>query len=155
MSSRLLAELKQTKPFPRPAAEALVSILRTAAVLEHEVNEALKPFELTSTQYNVLRILRGAGSAGLCGREVGERLVTPVPDVPRLLDRMTESGLVARKRDPADRRHVTARITAKGLRLLDEVAPALGLIEQRRTGALGPGEIQALVRHLETVRAGT
>src|ERR1041384_474434 len=51
MSSRLLAELKQTKPFPRPAAEALVSILRTAAVLEHEVNEALKPFELTSTQY--------------------------------------------------------------------------------------------------------
>ena len=155
MSSRLLAELKQTKPFPRPAQEALVSIMRTAAVLEHEVNEALKPFELTSTQYNVLRILRGAGSAGLCGREVGERLVTAVPDVPRLLDRMTESGLVARKRDPADRRHVTARITAKGLRLLDEVAPALGLIEQRRTGALGPGEIPALLRHLEAVRAGT
>lgn len=155
MTSRLLAELKQTKPFPRPGQEALVSILRTAAVLEHEINDALKRFELTSTQYNVLRILRGAGSAGLCGREVGERLVTQVPDVPRLLDRMTEAGLVARKRDPADRRHVTARITPKGLRLLDDVEPTLGIIERRRTGSLGPDAIQALLRHLEAVRAGT
>ena len=121
MTSRLLAELKQTKPFPRPGQEALVSILRTAAVLEYEINEALKPFDLTSTQYNVLRILRGAEPDGLCGREVGERLITPLPDVPRLLDRMTEAGLIGRKRDPADRRHVTARITQRGLRLLDEV----------------------------------
>ena len=155
MTSRLLAELKQTKPFPRAGQEALVSILRTAAILEHEINEALKPFGLTSTQYNVLRILRGAGSAGLCGREVGERLVTPVPDVPRLLDRMTEAGLVARERDAADRRHVTARITAKGLRLLDDVAPALGAIEQKRIGGLGPNQVQALLRHLEAVRSGT
>lgn len=155
MVSRLLAELKQTKPFPRPGQEALVSILRTAAVLEHEINDALKPFALTSTQYNVLRILRGAGSAGLCGREVGERLVTQVPDVPRLLDRMTEAGLVARERDSADRRHVTARITPKGLRLLDEVDPALGAIERKRTGSLSRDGIQTLLRHLETVRSGT
>lgn len=155
MISRLLAELKQTKPFAHPGQEALVSILRTAAVLEHEVNDVLKPFELTSTQYNVLRILRGAGSAGLCGREVGERLITQVPDVPRLLDRMTEAGLVARKRDAADRRHVTARITPKGLRLLDDVAPVLGVIERKRIGSLGRDEIQALLRHLETVRSGT
>ena len=155
MTSRLLAELKQTKPFPRPGQEALVSILRTAAVLEHEINDALKPFDLTMTQYNVLRILRGAGSSGLCGREVGERLIARVPDVPRLLERMTEAGLVARERDPADRRHVTARITPEGLRLLDEVEPALAPIERRRTGGLGPGEIQALLRHLDAVRSGT
>jgi DNA-binding MarR family transcriptional regulator len=155
MTSRLLAELKQTKPFPRPGQEALVSILRTAAVLEHEINDALKPFDLTMTQYNVLRILRGAGSAGLCGREVGERLIARVPDVPRLLERMTEAGLVARERDPADRRHVTARITPEGLRLLDEVEPALAPIERRRTGGLGPGEIPALLRHLDAVRSGT
>jgi len=151
----LLAELKQTKPFPRPGQEALVSILRTAAVLEHEINDVLKPFGLTSTQYNVLRILRGAGSAGLCGREIGERLVTQVPDVPRLLDRMTEAGLIARKRDPTDRRHITSRITAKGLRLLDDVQPTLNAIERRRTGSLGAEQIQALLRHLEVVRAGT
>jgi hypothetical protein len=63
--SRLLGELTQT--FARPGQEALVSILRTAAVLEHELNDALRPFELTSTQYNVLRILHGAGLAGLRG----------------------------------------------------------------------------------------
>jgi DNA-binding MarR family transcriptional regulator len=155
MPSRLLAELKQTRPFPRPAQEALVSILRTAAVLEYEINEALKPYDLTSTQYNVLRILRGAEPNGLCGREVGERLITPLPDVPRLLDRMTEAGLVARKRDPEDRRHVTARITAKGLRLLEEVHPALEAIERKRTSALAASQVQSLIRHLELVRAGT
>jgi DNA-binding MarR family transcriptional regulator len=153
--SRLLAEIKQTKPFPRPGQEALVSILRTAAVLEYEINEALKPFDLTSTQYNVLRILRGAEPNGLCGREVGERLITPLPDVPRLLDRMTEAGLVARKRDPEDRRHVTARITPRGLRLLDEVQPTLEAIERKRTRALGRDQIQALLEHLDLVRSGT
>jgi len=153
--SRLLAEIKQTKPFPRPGQEALVSILRTAAVLEYEINEALKPFDLTSTQYNVLRILRGAEPNGLCGREVGERLITPLPDVPRLLDRMTEAGLVARKRDPEDRRHVTARITPRGLRLLDEVQPAMEAIERKRTRALGRDQIQALLEHLDLVRSGT
>jgi DNA-binding MarR family transcriptional regulator len=155
MMSRLLAELKQTRPFPRPGDEALVSILRTAAVLEHEINDVLKPFELTTTQYNVLRILRGAGSTGLCGREIGERLITQVPDVPRLLDRMTEAGLIARERDAADRRHVTARITPKGLRLLDEAEPTLQAMERRRMGSLRTGDIQALIRHLEAVRAGT
>ncbi len=155
MPSRLLAELKQTRPFPRTGQEALVSILRTAAVLEYEINEALKPSDLTMTQYNVLRILRGAEPKGLCGREVGERLITPLPDVPRLLDRMTEAGLVARKRDPEDRRHVTARITPRGLRLLDEVQPALDVIERKRTRGLGADEIQHLLRHLDSVRSGT
>jgi len=155
MVSRLLAELKQTKPFARPGQEALLSIVRTAAVLEHQINDALKPFELTGSQYNVLRILRGAGSAGLCGREVGERMVAQVPDVPRLLERMTEAGLLTRERDPADRRHITARITPKGLRLLDEVEPALGEIERRRIGSLDRNEIQTLLRHLEAVRSGT
>jgi DNA-binding MarR family transcriptional regulator len=155
MLSRLLIELKQTRPFARPGEEAVVSIMRTAAVLEHEINEILKPFDLTVTQYNVLRILRGAGSAGLCGREVGERLIAQVPDVPRLLERMSEAGLVSRERDPADRRHTTARITPKGLRLLDDVKPALDPVERRRTGSLRPDEIQALLRHLEAVRSGT
>lgn len=154
MTSRLLTELKQTKPFPRPGQEALVSILRTAAVLEYEINEALKAFDLTSTQYNVLRILRGAEPDGLCGREVGERLITPLPDVPRLLDRMTEAGVIGRKRDPADRRHVTARITQRGLRLLNEVQPAMEAIERKRTRALDRDQLQVLLAHLELVRSG-
>src|SRR6476469_4609617 len=118
MTSRLQDEIKQTRPFARPGDEALLSIFRTASVLEHAFNELLRPFGLTMTQYNVLRILQGAGAAGLCGREIGERLVSRVPDVSRLLDRMTELALVSKERDAADHRHVTTRITTKGLRLL-------------------------------------
>ncbi|MFL5403481.1 MAG: MarR family transcriptional regulator, partial [Gemmatimonadales bacterium] len=70
MSPRLQQELKQTKPFPRPSAEALLGVLRTAALLDHQISEALRPAGITSTQYNVLRILRGAGPDGLCGREI-------------------------------------------------------------------------------------
>ncbi|HEV8455072.1 MAG TPA: hypothetical protein VGQ24_09290, partial [Gemmatimonadales bacterium] len=90
---RLQAEIKQSKPFPSPTAEALLSILRTAAILDHHLAEVLRPYGITTTQYNVLRILRGAGHRGMCGREVGERLVSKVPDVSRLLDRTEELGL--------------------------------------------------------------
>ena len=152
MSSRLQAEIKQTKPFARLELEALLGILRTAAILDHALNEALKPHGLTVTQHNVLRILRGAGKSGLCGREIGERLIAPVPDVSRLLDRMEELALVSRERDADDRRHVTARITAKGLRLLDEVDPALEAVWQRRFGRLGREELQALIAALDVVR---
>src|ERR671910_394799 len=134
MSDRLLAELKQTKPFPRRSAEAFLSLLRTAALLEHQVGEVLKTDGLTMTQYNVLRILRGAGEQGLCGREVGERMVSPVPDVSRLLDRMEEMGLIRRHRDETDRRHVTARVTPKGLDLVAEATPALEAGERPRFG---------------------
>ena len=120
MPSRLQAEIKQTKPFARLEHEAILGLLRTAAIVDHANDEALRPFGITGTQFNVLRILRGAGENGLCGREVGERMINRVPDVPRLLDRMEKAGLIGRDRDPDDRRHVTARITEKGRALLDE-----------------------------------
>src|SRR5450756_2273564 len=110
MAKGLQAELKQTKPFPSRATEALLSILRTAAVLDHQLGEALRPHRITATQYNVLRILRGAGAAGLCGREIAERMVARVPDVPRMLERLEAMRLIRRERDAGDRRHVTARI---------------------------------------------
>lgn len=125
MSSRLQAEIKQTKPFPSRSSEALLSVLRTAAVLEHHLNEALRPSGITALQYNVLRILRGAGPDGWCGREISERLVSKVPDVSRLLDRMESMQLLRRERDAADRRHVTARITPKGVRVLEEATATL------------------------------
>jgi len=152
MRSRLQDEIKQTRPFPNPGTEALVSVLRTAAILEHAYGEALKPHGLTLAQYNVLRILRGAGKNGLCGREVRERLVARVPDVSRLLDRMVETGLVARARDRADRRHVTARTTPKGLRLLKAATPALEAVERERTGGLTGERLQDLVDLLAALR---
>jgi MarR family transcriptional regulator, organic hydroperoxide resistance regulator len=152
MPSRLEQEIKQKRPFARRSSEALVSILRTAAMLDHAVNDALKPHGITATQYNVLRILRGAGKRGLCGREVGERLISRVPDVSRLLDRMDALGLMTRERDAADRRHVTARITPKGLRLLLQVQPALEEIERQRTEHLDPDALRALIETLDAVR---
>jgi MarR family transcriptional regulator, organic hydroperoxide resistance regulator len=152
MASDLQAELKQRKPFPGVGAEALLSVLRTAAVLEHQLTEALKPYGITHTQYNVLRILRGAGVEGLCGREVAERMVSRVPDVSRLLDRMEEPGLISRERDPADRRHVTARITRKGLAILEQATPQLDLIERARVGQVPTDRLQQLIEVLSTVR---
>jgi DNA-binding MarR family transcriptional regulator len=154
MPSRLQAEIKQSKPFPSPMAEALLSILRTAAVIEHHLAEVLKPFGITTTQYNVLRILRGAGQKGMCGREVAERLVSKVPDVSRLLDRSEDLGLIRRERDPEDRRHVTARITDKGLAVLEKSTPALEAIQRRRFGRLDPEGLQRLITALEDVRSG-
>jgi DNA-binding MarR family transcriptional regulator len=153
MPSLLQAEIKQTRPFPSPAAEGLLSILRTAAVLDHELADALKPFGITPTQHNVLRILRGAGAGGLCGREVAERMVASVPDVPRMLERLEAMGYIERERDPADRRHVTARITPEGRQLLTRVTPELEAVEQRRLGHLSERTLAALIRTLAAVRA--
>lgn len=153
MTSRLQDEIKQTKPFSRPEVEGLLSVLRTSALLEHALGQALKPFGLTHTQYNVLRILRGAGKDGLCGREVGERLVAPVPDVSRLLERLADEGLVARHRDPGDRRHVKATLTAEGERTLDESAPAIEELQTRWFGDLDRERLRALIGALGEVRA--
>ena len=152
MADNLQAELKQKKPFKDVAAEALLSVLRTASVLEHQLTEALKPYGITHTQYNVLRILRGAGNEGLCGREVAERMVSRVPDVSRLLDRMEEAELISRERDPDDRRHVTARITRKGLAMLEQATPQLEAVGRARVGQVPTGRLQELIEVLTSVR---
>jgi MarR family transcriptional regulator, organic hydroperoxide resistance regulator len=152
MSSRLQAELKQTKPFPRRSSEALLSVLRTAALLEHQLNEALRPYGITELQYNVLRILRGAGPDGWCGREISERLVSKVPDVSRLLDRMESMQLLRRERDATDRRHVTARITPKGLGVLAEATSTLEMFERQRFGHLNPEMLRHIIDGVADIR---
>lgn len=154
MTNRLLEELKQSKPFARPSDEAMVSIMRTASVLEHGSNELLREFGITQTQYNVLRILRGAGAVGLCGKEIAERLVSRVPDVSRLLDRMEDTGLIAKKRDDSDRRHVTSRLTAKGKRVLDEATPRLTDFGRERVAKLSARTVVGLLEALATIREG-
>ncbi len=130
----------------------MLGILRTAAVLDHELNEVLRPHGLTPTQYNVLRILRGAGEAGLCGREIADRLVSTVPDVPRLLDRMETMKLVRRERSELDRRYVTARLAARGRELLEEVTPRLDDVERARLGSLDEGVLEDLIEGLAEIR---
>ena len=152
MPTTLQAELRQRKPFASLEQEAMLSIARTAAALDHATAEALKPHGLTPTQYNALRILRGAEPEGLCRNEVRDRLVARVPDATRLLDRLVEMGLVLRGREGGDRRFVRARITPAGLELLaglDEVMPRL---HRRQLGHLGERKLRALVKLLAEAR---
>lgn len=155
MGHQLLDEIRQLRPFVHPGAEALVSIIRTATVLEHAQDEVLRPHGLTRTQYNVLRVLKSAPGAGLCGREIGERLMSKVPDVSRLLDRMEEMGLLTRKRSTADRRHVAARLTGEGEKLLDAATPALDEWAQQRFSGLTQAQLTSLVETLARVRASS
>src|SRR5688572_1494739 len=145
-------ELKMTKPFRSVEEEAILSIARTAALLEHAGSEYLKPFGLTITQYNVLRILRGAGESGLCRNEIGQRLVTPVPDVTRLLDRIEGLGLLVRHRGTDDRRFVTTRITEKGLKLLEKIDRQLPEWHGRQLGHVAQTRLRELIDLLQDVR---
>ncbi|HKK26600.1 MAG TPA: MarR family transcriptional regulator [Gemmatimonadota bacterium] len=152
MSGRLQDEIKQTRPFGSLEQEAYLSLGRTWAVLEHDTAEALRPHGITPTQYNVLRILRGAGSKGLCRSEVMERMIARVPDATRLLDRLEAAGLIARERSSEDRRFVTTRITEEGRRLLGELdEPILELHDRQFTG-LDQKALRGLVERLQRVR---
>lgn len=152
MSPKLQEELKQTRPWKCLEEEAALNVVRTAAMLERALNQALKPHGITPTQYNVLRILRGAGENGLCRNEVGQRLIREVPDVTRLLDRMEQLDLIARHRGGTDRRYVTTRITQKGLDLASRIDGEVIEVNQRLMGHLDASQLQALVTLLEAVR---
>jgi DNA-binding MarR family transcriptional regulator len=153
MTSRLQAEIKQNKPFASLEHEAALGLLRTAAIIEHSNDETLRPFGITGTQFNVLRILRGAGPDGLCGREIGERMINRVPDVPRLLDRLEKAEMISRVRDRDDRRHVAARITEKGKQLLEEIAKVTMPAEEWFS-RLTQEQLRNLIDALDLIREG-
>ena len=152
MASELQAELKQHKPFRSLKEEATLSIWRTAALLEHAFESALKPHRITSTQYNVLRILRGGEPDGLCRNEISARLVRQAPDVTRLLDRLEDSKLIARERGGDDRRFVLTRITRAGLGLLDDVEERIDQIHHAQLGHLNEAQLRKLIGLLADVR---
>ena len=153
MTRALRDEIRQTKPFTSAEQEAFLSIGRTWAVLEHSFAEALRPYGITPTQYNVLRILRGAGETGLCRTEVMQRLISKVPDTTRLLDRMEAAGLIERERSDRDRRFVTTRVTAAGLSLLAELDDPVKELHRLHLGVLDRTELRMLIASLERVRA--
>jgi DNA-binding MarR family transcriptional regulator len=152
MTRTLQDEIRQTRPFDSAEQEAQLSIERTAAVLGHATAEVMKPFGITPTQYNALRILRGAGDKGLCRNEIRDRLVAQVPDATRLLDRMEAAGLIRRERDATDRRFVTTRITDEGLRVVNELDGPVAELHRRRLGVLAADELRTLISLLARVR---
>src|SRR3954454_7414818 len=152
MPPSLRDELRQTKPFASLEEEALLSIVRTSTVLMDEVERMLRPHGITGTQYNVLRILRGSEPEGLCRNELRDRMLTRMPDVTRLLDRMEEAGLVERTRDSEDRRMVTSRITKKSMQLLATLDPIVAENEKTFFSGISPDQIQTLIDVLDVVR---
>jgi DNA-binding MarR family transcriptional regulator len=150
--SDLKTELKQTKPFRNLEHEAHLSIQRTAAELEHGFESAVKPYGVTATQYNVLRILRGAGPSGLCRNEVGSRMLRRVPDVTRLLDRLEDMKLIVRERGGEDRRYVTTKVTAAGLKILGALDPIVDHLHDAQLGHLGDARLRTLIGLLARVR---
>jgi DNA-binding MarR family transcriptional regulator len=152
--SRLQAELKQKIPFASREQEAYLALLRTADALQSNLEAKLKEFGLTGTQYNVLRILRGAGPEGLPCSEVGERMITRDPDITRLLERLQKRGLVERSRGKRDRRVVCGKITAAGLKLLREMDRPVEKCGREMLRHVGQEKLQQLIDLLELVRGG-
>jgi DNA-binding MarR family transcriptional regulator len=152
MPSSLQEELKQTKPFSSLEQEALLSIVRTSALLTDRMELFLRPYGITLTQYNVLRILRGAEPTGLCRNELRDRMLTRMPDVTRLLDRMEEADLVERARDNEDRRMVTSRITRRASQLLTALDPLVAEAERNFFSGIPEGRIQTLIDVLDALR---
>ena len=120
-------------------------------MLHERFEQMIRPFNISMTQYNVLRILRGAEPEGRTCGEIGERMIAREPDVTRLLERMEKAGLIRRTRDSQDRRVVVTRITASGLKLLDEMEPKLreldGLLKP-----MGERKIETTLKLLDEVR---
>jgi DNA-binding MarR family transcriptional regulator len=152
VATDLQRELKQTKPFKNLKHEANLSIQRTAAVLQHQLEGAMKPFGVTATQYNVLRILRGSEPDGLCRNEIRDRLVRQVPDVTRLLDRLEDVRLISRERGEQDRRFVTTRITRSGLKLLEQLEDRIDAVHDEQLGHLDDAQLSTLITLLAAVR---
>ena len=136
---------KARKPSSTLEQEAYLSLLRTSDVLARGAEEVIKPFGLSGTQYNILRILRGAGAQGLCCHEAGERMLTHDPDITRLLDRLERRGLIVRARASSDRRVITAQITPEGLRTLAKLDKPIEECPRRRFGRLGPRRLAQLI----------
>jgi DNA-binding MarR family transcriptional regulator len=154
MGRSLQAELKQKVPFTSREQETYLSLLRTADALQSKVEARLKEFGLTGTQYNALRILRGAGAEGLPCSEVGERMITRDPDITRLLDRLQKRGLVERARGKGDRRVVYGKITSAGLKLLRGMDEPIENHGREMLQHVGQAKLKQLIDLLEMVRGG-
>ncbi len=155
MAGKLQQQIGKREPFASPEEEAVLSIIRTADVLIRAAAERFKTHDLSPTQYNVLRILRGtcpAGTSGLACNAIAEQMLTRDPDMTRLLDRLERRGLISRARDEKDRRVVRTCITEKSLAMLAELDPVINDCHREQLGHLGEKRLRQLIDLLEISR---
>lgn len=149
----LKQEIKQKRPFRSVQEEVVLALARTADLLSAPMNELLRTADLSASQYNVLRILRGAGDEGLPCGEISSRMVRRDPDLTRLLDRLEARGLVKRARGVADRRVVTATITPAALELLEELDEPVDEMLKRTLAGVPVSRLKMLLEILEEFRS--
>lgn len=153
MTTSILEDIKQSRPFRSKSHEAYVTLLRTADDSKRFVSQVLETEGVTLQQYNVLRILRGAGSDGLPTLSVAERMIERTPGVTRLIDRMERKGWVCRERCTEDRRRVWCKITDEGLDLLARLDEPIDAVDDMLAGALDDDELEKLLEYMNRVRA--
>ena len=149
----LQEELKQNKPFRTPFAEGAVALIRTADLVRRHVSKVVEPHAITLQQYNVLRILRGAGEKGIPTLEIADRMIEQTPGITRLLDRLEAKLLVRRLRCDRDRRQVLCWITPEGIDLLARLDTPVDEANEMAMGELDARGVQQLITLLDTIRA--
>lgn len=152
--SQLQREIRQGKPFRSRGQEVVVALLRTADLVRRAVSQAVETHDITLQQYNVLRILRGAGEKGLPTLEIADRMIEHAPGVTRLLDRLEAKGLVRRERCREDRRQVLCWLTPAGLELVERLDEPVDKADVEAVAQLTPEDQEKLLRLLDAVRAG-
>ncbi|MEN8145684.1 MAG: MarR family transcriptional regulator [Gemmatimonadota bacterium] len=150
-SGRIKQEIKQGKPFGSHARAAAVSLVRTVDMLKGFIGDVLSAGGITLQQYNVLRILRGAGEAGLPTLEIRERLLERSAGITKLMDRLERKGLVRRERGTDDRRQIRCHITPEALSLLSSLEAPVAAAEEAALG-LGPEDLASLLGILDRIR---
>jgi len=153
-SSRLQRELKQNRPFAAPAQEAALALIRTADLMRRSFAAVIEPLDITVQQYNVLRILRGAGERGLPTLAIAERMIEQTPGITRLVDHLEGKKLARRERCATDRRQVFCRITGAGLALLAQLDEPILDAEKSALRDLSDPQLARLMSLLEQARIG-
>jgi DNA-binding MarR family transcriptional regulator len=152
MMASLKLEIVQEQPFFSVEEEALLNLMRTADAMHRAFHRKTRDWGVTSTQYNVLRILRGAHPHGLTCSAIGERMITAEPDITRLLARLKTLKFVRQQRDRHDRRVVWTQISESGLQLLKEMDPVIQKAPVELLGHLNKTELAEFIRLLELAR---
>lgn len=150
----IVRELSQSKPFESPGEEAAVSLLRTADMIRRAISTALEDCDITLQQYNVLRILRGAGGPGLPTLEIATRMIEQTPGITRLIDRLEAKKLVERERSSSDRRCVYCRITETGLAILTSLDVPVRAAAESAFQLINERQLTQLVGSLDLLRDG-
>ena len=148
----LKQEIAQERPFSSVEEEAFLNVMRTSDCLQRAFQHRTREWGITSTQYNVLRILRGAQPQGLTCSAIGDRMITAVPDITRLLARMKPLKLIKQQRDKRDRRVVWTQISAAGLELLSKMDAVITRTPRELLGHLDREELGEFIRLLELAR---